>query len=146
MATLLLCFAMLSAIMSSADTTLFTAGGLLSQFFYSRMDSTESVRTTRCCTVLLGLLAILIAVCFNSILTVLLFALGVYAGAFVVPVLWGLLGFASDSRYAMAAIVVGGALALASKLTGGLIGNGLLILAFVVNLLVLALGRIPSRD
>ena len=85
--TLVLYFSMLSAIMSSADTTLFTAGGLLSQFFRCKMDSPESVRTTKFCIVSLGVSAILIAICFNSILTVLMFALGVYAGAFVVPVL-----------------------------------------------------------
>ena len=142
--TLLLYFAMLSAIMSSADTTLFTAGGLLSQFFRSNMDSRESVKFTRFCTGLLGFLAILIAIRYDSILTVLLFALGVYAGAFVVPVLWGLLGGAVDRRFAMAAILVGGALALAGKILGGTAGNILQISAFPVNLLILFLGRIPG--
>ena len=137
---------MLSAIMSSADTTLFTAGGLLSQFFCSRMDSPESVRITKCCIASLGVLAILIAVCFHSILTVLLFALGVYAGAFVVPVLWGLCGLKSDHRYAMGAILTGGLLALAGKLLGGMPGNVLFILAFFVNLGLLAWGRITRRE
>lgn len=138
---LLLYFSMLSAIMSSADTTLFTAGGLLSQFFRDRMDTRESVRTTKCCIALLGVLAIVIALCFSSILTVLLFALGVYAGAFVVPVLWGLLGRSCGRRYAMAAIAAGGALALAGKLLGGTTGNALMILAFAANLAILILGR-----
>ena len=142
--TLLLYFAMLSAIMSSADTTLFTAGGLLSQFFRSDMDSRESVRFTRCCTGLLGFLAILIAIRYDSILTVLLFALGVYAGAFVVPVLWGLLGSAVDRRFAMAAILAGGTFALAGKLLGGTMGDILHISAFPVNLSILFLGRIPD--
>ena len=140
-ATLILYFAMLSAIMSSADTTLFTAGGLLSQFFHSRMDSPESVRITKCCIAALGVLAVVIAVCFHSILTVLLFALGVYAGAFVVPVLWGLCGLKSGHRSAMAAILSGGILALAGKILGGVPGNVLFILAFFVNLGFLALGR-----
>ena len=142
--TLLLYFAMLSAIMSSADTTLFTAGGLLSQFFRSDMETRESVKLTRWCTGLLGVLAILIAIRYDSILTVLLFALGVYAGAFVVPVLWGLLGGATDRRFAMGAILAGGALALAGKILGGTAGNVLLISAFAVNLLILFLGRIPG--
>ena len=144
--TLLLYFAMLSAIMSSADTTLFTAGGLLSQFFRNDMASRESVKFTRCCTGLLGLLAILIAIRYDSILTVLLFALGVYAGAFVVPVLWGLLGGAVDRRFAMAAILAGGALALTGKILGGAAGNILLISAFLVNLFILFLGRIPAAS
>ena len=143
-ATLLLYFSMLSAIMSSADTTLFTAGGLLSQFFHGEMDSLRSVKITKCCTAALGVLAILIAIRFNSILGVLLFALGVYAGAFVVPVLWGLAGFASDRRYALAAIVAGGSLALAGKLLGGTAGTALFIAAFPVDLAILALGRLPG--
>ena len=142
--TLLLYFAMLSAIMSSADTTLFTAGGLLSQFFRSDMESCESVKLTRWCTGLLGVLAILIAIRCDSILTVLLFALGVYAGAFVVPVLWGLLGGSVDRRFAMGAILAGGTLALAGKILGGTEGNLLHISAFPVNLLILFLGRIPG--
>ena len=67
--TVVLYFSMLSAILSSADTTLFTAGGLLSQFFRDRMDTLGSVKITKCCIVLLGVLAIVIAICFNSILT-----------------------------------------------------------------------------
>ena len=142
--TLVLYFSMLSAIMSSADTTLFTAGGLLSQFFRGKMDSPESVRTTKCCIALLGVSAIMIAICFNSILTVLMFALGVYAGAFVIPVLWGLLGQHCDRRYAMAAIAAGGLLAFAGKIIGGMAGNALMILAFPINLIILTCGRTPS--
>ena len=141
--TLLLYFAMLSAIMSSADTTLFTAGGLLSQFFRSDMDSAESVRITKFCIASLGLLSILIALFFHSILTVLLFALGVYAGAFVVPVLWGLCGLRSDRGHAMRAILAGGTIALAGKIIGGMEGNVLFILSFFVNLGLLAQGRLP---
>ena len=139
--TLVLYFAMLSAIMSSADTTLFTAGGLLSQFFRGDMESRESVKITKWCTAALGVLAIVIAIRFDSILKVLMFALGVYAGAFVVPLLWGLLGFACRRDYALAAIMAGGALALAGKLLGGATGNALVILAFPVNLAILIRGR-----
>ena len=140
--TFLLYFALLSAIMSSADTTLFTAGSLLSQFLRDKMDSQESVRLTRLCTVALGALAIVTALFCQSILTALLFALGIYAGAFVVPVLWGMLGQRSDTRYAVAAILAGGALALAGKmLAKHPVGNLLVLLAFPVNLALLALGR-----
>ena len=142
---LVLYFSMLSAIMSSADTTLFTAGGLLSQFFRGRMDSLESVRMTKCCIAVLGVAAIVIAISFNSILTVLMFALGVYAGAFVVPVLWGLLGFPCDRRCALAAIVAGGAFALSGKIVGGTAGNALVIAAFPVNLAFLSLGSHGRR-
>ena len=139
--SLLLYFSMLSAILSSADTTLFTAGSLLSQFFVDRMDTQRSVRLTMGCIAALGLLAILIALRFTSILTVLLFALAVYAGAFVVPVLWGLLGKQSSRAYAVAAILTGGALSLTGKLIGGKTGNLLAIVAFAANLLILCLGN-----
>ncbi len=140
--TLLLYFALLSAIMSSADTTLFTAGSLLSQFLSNKMDSRESVRLTRVCTVVLGVLAIVTALHCQSILTALLFALGIYAGAFVVPVLCGMLGLKSDRRYAIAAIVAGGAMALVGKaLAAYPIGNYLVLLAFPVNFALMALGR-----
>ena len=143
--TLLLYFAMLSAILSSADTTLFTAGSLLSQFFHEKMDSRESMRLTMGSTALLGILAMLIALFFTSILKVLLFALGVYAGAFVVPVLWGLLGKRSRRGFAMAAILTGGVLSLAGKCIGGTVGNLFLILAFFANFAILALGQ-ERRD
>ncbi len=142
--TLLMYFALLSAIMSSADTTLFTAGGLLSQFLHDKMNTRESIRLTRLCTVALGFLAILTALVCQSILTALMFALGIYAGAFVVPVLWGLLGQRSDRRYAMAAILAGGGVALVGKLIpSGLAANILVLIAFPVNLLFLAIGRRP---
>ena len=106
------------------------------------MDTLESIRLTRLCTVVLGVLAIVTALFCQSILTALLFALGIYAGAFVVPVLWGMLGQRSDTRYAVAAILAGGALALAGKaLAKHPVGNLLVLLAFPVNLLLLAMGR-----
>ena len=143
--TFLLYFALLSAIMSSADTTLFTAGSLLSQFLRDKMDSQESVKLTRLCTVVLGILAIVTALFCQSILTALLFALGIYAGAFVVPVLWGMLGQRSDRRYAVAAILAGGILALIGKiLSANKAGNLLVLLSFPVNLAVLAIGRLHN--
>jgi SSS family solute:Na+ symporter len=144
--TVLLAVTLLSAILSSADTTLFTAGSLLSQFLRDRMDSAESVRLTRFCTVLLGVLSMVTALYCQSILTALLFALGIYAGAFVVPALWGMCGQRSDRRYAIAAMVAGGALALSGKaLSQSMLGNALMLLAFPVNLALLAMGSHQLR-
>ena len=134
-------FSILSAIMSSADTTLFTAAELLSQFFHDELDSKKSVRLTMDCTALLGVLSILIALKFNSILKVLLMSLGTYAGAFVIPVIWGLLGQKSRRPFVVAAIIVGGSMTLFGKfLTGGL-SHAVILLAFAVNLALLAIGR-----
>ena len=134
-------FSILSAIMSSADTTLFTAAELLSQFFHDELDSKKSVRLTMGCTALLGVLSILIALKFNSILKVLLMSLGTYAGAFVIPVIWGLLGQQSRRPFVVAAIIIGGSMTLLGKfLTGGL-SHAVILLAFAVNLALLAIGR-----
>ena len=137
-------FSILSAIMSSADTTLFTAAELLSQFFHDELDSKKSVRLTMGCTALLGVLSMLITLKFNSILKVLLMSLGTYAGAFVIPVIWGLIGQQSRRPFVVAAIIVGGSMTLFGKfLTGGL-SHAVILLAFAVNLALLALGRIKQ--
>lgn len=138
-------FCILSAIMSSADTTLFTAAELLSQLFQDDLDSRKSVRLTMICTVILGIFSILTALKYNSILNVLLMSLGIYAGAFVIPVIWGLLGMNSRRPFVVAAIIAGGCITLIGKCLGGNLSNALVILAFTVNLALLAFGKI-KRD
>ena len=138
-------FSILSAIMSSADTTLFTAAELLSQFAHDELDSKKSVRLTMACTFLLGVLSILIALKFNSILKVLLMSLGTYAGAFVIPAVWGLLGQESRRPFVVAAIVVGGSMTLLGKFLAGNAGHAVILLAFAVNLALLGLGRTRPR-
>ena len=103
-------------------------------------------------TILLnGVVALLLALVFTDIIGTLLLALAVYAGAFTVPVLWGLLGLKAKPKFVAAAIVVGGALALAGKLCpalpgalGAHTGDVLMILAFAVNAIILAIGREKS--
>ncbi len=134
-------FSILSAIMSSADTTLFTAAELLSQFFHDELDSKKSVRLTMGCTALLGILSILITLKYNSILKVLLMSLGTYAGAFVIPVIWGLLGQQSRRPFVVAAIIIGGSMTLLGKFMTGGLSHAVILLAFAVNLALLAIGR-----
>ncbi|MCR4575154.1 MAG: sodium:solute symporter family protein, partial [Lentisphaeria bacterium] len=134
-------FCILSAIMSSADTTLFTAAELLSQIFQNDLDSRKSIRLTRGCTFVLGILSILIALKFHSILNVLLMALGTYAGAFVIPVIWGLFGMKSRRAFVIAAIVFGGSMTLLGKFLSGNASHAVILLAFAVNLALLFLGR-----
>ena len=140
-AAMLLYLALLSAILSSADTTLFNAGGLLAQFFDVDLRSLRSIRRTRLCITLLGGASIGIALFLQSILTVLLGALAIYAGAFIVPVLWGLFGLRTNRGFVLAAILVGGVLALAGKILPALWGQCLAIAAFVANLALLWAGR-----
>lgn len=140
-AAMLLYLALLSAILSSADTTLFNAGGLLAQFFDADLRPTRSIRRTRLCIALLGVSSIAIALFLQSILTVLLGALAIYAGAFIVPVLWGLFGLRSGWGFVLAAILVGGMLALAGKILPAPWGQLLAIAAFIANLALLWAGR-----
>ena len=93
------------------------------------------------CTVFLGILSILITLQFNSILKVLLMSLGTYAGAFVIPVIWGLLGLESRRSFVVAAIVVGGSLTLLGKFLSGNFSHATVFLAFAANLALLAIGR-----
>ena len=144
--TLLLFFTVLSAIMSSADTTLFTAAGLLTQFFgIDNGRSARSIRTTRICVVIIAGVSCGVALFRKSILDVLLFALSVYSGAFVLPTVWILLGFPPRRLHAVCAMAVGGSLALAGKMAGGRIGNTLVIAAFAAGLLILLSGEISRR-
>ena len=138
---LVLYLAIFSAILSSADTTLFTAGTLLSQFFRTEMRSWNSIRATRWCIAALGLFAIATALLCTSILGVFMAAMAVYSGAFIVPVLWGIAGRRSSKKAVVAAIVAGGLLALAGKLLPGGYGSALVIAAFAANLLILWAGR-----
>ena len=143
---LLLFFTVLSAIMSSADTTLFTAAGLLTQFFgIDNGSSARSIRTTRICVVFIAGISCVVALFRKSILDVLLFALSVYSGAFVLPTVWILLGFPPRRLHAVCAMAVGGSLALAGKMAGGRIGNTLVIAAFAAGLLILLSGEISRR-
>ncbi|MCI5778398.1 MAG: sodium:solute symporter family protein [Lentisphaeria bacterium] len=140
--TLLLYFTILSAIMSSADTTLFTASALLSQFFVPDIGgNARSIRVTRICVVCIAGTACGIALFNKSILDVLLFALSIYSGAFVLPTAWVLLGLPSSRKHGVCAMIVGGSLALAGKAVGGNIGNMLVLAAFASGLLILLAGK-----
>ena len=132
--------------MSSADTTLFTSASLLTEFFIPDMgDAARSIRTTRICVVCIAVMACCIALFSKPILGVLLFALSVYSGAFVLPAVWGLLGRRTGRIHAVSAMVIGGLLALAGKIAGGKTGNLLVIAAFVFSLLILLAGEIGLR-
>lgn len=142
---LVLYLALLSAILSSADTTLFNAGGLLAQFFDADLQATRSIRRTRLCINILGGMSIVVAMSLQSILTILLGALAIYAGAFIVPVLWGLFGLRANRGFVLAAILTGGMLALIGKFLPVPWGQGVAIAAFIANLTLLWAGHHLKR-
>jgi SSS family solute:Na+ symporter len=162
----LVALALLSVVLSSADTTLLSSSvilcGLLRigadpkgardpQNATARDPQTEDRPLLKARIVILvnGIVALLLALVFTDIIGTLLLALAVYAGAFTVPILWGLAGLRSKPASVAAGIILGGALALAGKLCpplpgaiGSHTGDVLTIAAFIVNGICLAIGRI----
>ena len=137
----LFALALLSVVLSSADTTLLSSSVIINGFCRK-----PSLLQARFLILMNGMVALLFALVFTDIIGTLLLALAVYAGAFTVPVLWGLLGLKAKPKFVGAAIIAGGLLALAGKLCpagtlGAHTGDILLIAAFAVNGMILALGR-----
>ena len=142
----LFALALLSVVLSSADTTLLSSSVILCGLLGIGNDKNRSLAKARVIIFLNGIVALLLALVFTDIIGTLLLALAVYAGAFTVPILWGLLGLKAKPKFVGAAIMVGGILALAGKLcpTGTLgshTGDILMIAAFAMNAIILALGR-----
>ena len=137
----LFALALLSVVLSSADTTLLSSSVIINGFCRK-----PSLLQARFLILMNGMVALLFALVFTDIIGTLLLALAVYAGAFTVPVLWGLLGLKAKPKFVGVAIIAGGLLALAGKLCpagalGTHTGDILLIAAFAVNGIILALGR-----
>ena len=157
----LFALALLSVVLSSADTTLLSSSVIICRLFNIGGDAGAArdlqadaaakgrpLAKARIVILLNGIVALLLALVFTDIIGTLLLALAVYAGAFTVPVLWGLLGLKAKPKFVAAAIVAGGALALAGKfcpaLPGALgahTGDFLMVAAFIVNAIILAFGR-----
>ena len=147
----LLIAALLAAIMSSADTVLLTTSTILSQDVYRRFfpDMTEgqSLLISRIGVVLVGILALVVALELSDIISSLLLAYTIFTSGVVIPVI---AGFYKDklkvnSAGAIAAIIGGGGTALLINrlaerdLLGGieyldLVGLGVcIVLLFVVS-------------
>ena len=156
----LFALALLSVVLSSADTTLLSSSVIICGLFRIGTDprgarapqtagaASKSLLKARSIILLNGIVALLIALVFTDIIGTLLLALAVYAGAFTVPVLWGLLGLKAKPKFVGAAIIAGGALALAGKFCpafpgalGAHTGDFLMVAAFIVNAVILAFGR-----
>ena len=137
----LLVAAILSGIMSAASTTLLTSSVVVSNAMNEDLDSPMSLRQTKLILVCMGVLSVLLALRVTSIVQSLLIALTFFSGAFIIPVLAGLLGFRNNRIQSNLAIVLGGLVALIGKiaaLTGsGKVGNLLILMAFLLNGLLL---------
>ena len=129
--------ALLSAVMSSADTTLLTSSIILSELVTGNLNQKSSLLLTRILIVGLGIVSLLIALFVTSIIQALLMALTFFSGAFVVPTLAGLLRLKVNKNNVILAMILGGVIALAGKiifLSGyQLTGNIVIILSYLVN-------------
>ncbi|MCK9638980.1 MAG: sodium:solute symporter family protein [Prolixibacteraceae bacterium] len=129
--------AILSAIMSSASTTLLTSSVIVANTIHKDLDTPVSLRQTKLIMLLLGLLSILLSLRVTSIVQSLLMALTFFSGAFIIPVLAGLLGFRNNRLRSNMAMILGGMVALAGKITGifsdSKIGNLIILGAFCLN-------------
>lgn len=129
--------ALLSAVMSSADTTLLTSSMILSELITGNLEQNKSLQLTRYLIVVLGIISMLIALYVTSIIQALLLALSFFSGAFVVPTLAGLLNLSVNKKRVVWAIVIGGLTALVGKVINiaihPLTGNLLIILSYCIN-------------
>ncbi len=129
--------ALLSAVMSSADTTLLTSSMILSELFTGDLDRKNSLILTRILIVVTGVFSLIIALYVTSIIQALLLALTFFSGAFVVPTLAGLLQIKVNRRNVATAMIIGGFVALSGKLVNQfhheMIGNLLIIGSYIIN-------------
>jgi SSS family solute:Na+ symporter len=133
--------ALLSAVMSSADTTLLTSSMIFNELFTNNLNSGRSLSNTRWIVLFMGIAAIVTALFITSVIQALLFALTVFSGAFVVPTLAGLLKFKVNKDHVIYAIIAGGIFALTGKIIHDFyhftFGNIIIILSYFVNIIIL---------
>lgn len=133
----ILAAALLSAVMSSADTTLLTSSTILTELATNDLDNPKSMRITRIFIIIIGAVSMLIALKVTSILNALLISLSFFSGAFIIPIVAGLAQWKVNKNNAFAAILAGGALALAGKIVNEVThtqyGYWLIAAAFIVN-------------
>lgn len=137
----LLVAAILSAVMSSASTTLLTSSVIVTNTIQKDLDAPVSLRQTKLILIGIGLLSILLSLKVTSIVQSLLIALTFFSGAFILPVLAGLLGFRNNRIQSNLAIVIGGLVALLGKIAAvhgeSKIGNLFIMIGFLLNALLL---------
>ena len=140
----LMAAALLSAVMSSADTTLLNSSMILSELFTGNLDKPGTIKLTRLFIVLMGLLSMFIALKVTSILNALLMSLTFFSGAFIIPIIAGLASWPVKKDNVIMAIATGGGMALAGKIltdsTGQTEGYWLILAAFIINAAILLVG------
>jgi len=133
--------ALLSAVMSSADTTLLTSSMILSELTTGNLNHSKALTYTHYFIIIIGFASIVIALFMTSIIQTLLFALTFFSGAFVVPTLAGLLKLKVNKKRVVTAIITGGVIALTGKIVHDFyfdfLGSCIIISTYVINAFLL---------
>jgi SSS family solute:Na+ symporter len=142
-ATGILVAALISAVLSTAATTLLTAAMIVSELFHKDINNQKSFKQTKLLIIVVGVLSMLISLKVTSIVSSLLLALSFYSGAFIIPMVAALFNLPYNKRFSIAAMLSGGILALSGKLMMTFYhleaGQYILISGFLVNVLFLFL-------
>ena len=135
--------ALISAVLSTASTTLLTTSMILSELFHKDINNQKSFKQAKLFIIAVGVLSMLISLKVTSIVSSLLLALSFYSGAFIIPMIAALFNLPYNKRFSIAAMLSGGILALTGKLMMTFkspeAGQYILISGFVVNILLLFL-------
>jgi len=140
----LLIAALLSAVMSSGSTALLTSATIISDPISKGLHQKNSMRNTKIIMLIIGLLSIILSLRVQSIIQSLLVALTIFSGAFIIPIIAGLLGFRANKIRSSTAMIIGGMVALTGKIVAlngeNITGNLLIITGFILNSLILFVG------
>ena len=141
--------ALLSAFLSSADTTLLTMSAILTIDILSKKQ-TNGLAIPRLAVLCCGTTAVIVGLFSGGIIPSLLLGYSVFAGGLFVPILAGLSGVPLRTSLAITAAILGGLCALAGKLAGSdllIAGSFAIGLAFLLcDRIALLLKRRRSPD
>lgn len=133
--------ALISAVLSTASTTLLTASMILSELCRKDINNQQSFRQTKLFMIVIGILSMMISLKITSIVASLLLALSFYSGAFIIPTAAALFNLPYNNRNSIFAMLSGGTLALTGKLLMTFqhqeTGQIILISGFVLNALLI---------
>ena len=113
--------ALIAALMSSADTCLLTQSVIVTEDILKlSLDGRKTILVTRLSMLILGFLALALAIALNDVIKTLLFAYTVFTCGLLVPVIVGFykerLGMKITSEGALAALIGGGIIGLIGEL------------------------------
>lgn len=144
-AVALIVVSLLSAVLSSADTTILTTSIILTELYERNSFGNKTLSHSRFFIVLAGIISTVIALNFTSIIGILITALTVYSGAFIIPLIAGLWNININRNNLVMAMLCGGICALTGKIvfyTGAQIaGNIIIIASFLLNASLLFAGK-----